>query len=211
MSPTTLESERYQPKFSVRMALRHHVVGQLKGNTLAGGKVYDNRPSSPDRAEQPCIYVHTKDEPAEIFGTSPPSYERSLQLWIDIYAEATAGDPNPMDPMDVIASQVEWNLHAVQLEIVQAMQRDTDAGLDSPFKFNPGKSGLVGTSMDTDDQGLRLEAGCRITWRFVYVSEFDEGLLDGAEITPFQIATVGWDIDGDGLTDVTDEIRLAQP
>jgi hypothetical protein len=210
MSPTTLESERYQPDTSVRMAIRKHAVANLKDHTLAGCKVYDNRSTPPDRSEQPCILVHTKDEPARRFQVTPIAYERELTIEIDIYCEGTEGDANPVDLVDMMASQVERVMHGVQMEIVQAMMLAEDQGIDSPFKFNPDKSGLTGTSMETEGEALRAEAGCRISWRITYVTEVDEAELAGDDITPFELASVQWNLPGDLDVDATDDIRPEQ-
>jgi hypothetical protein len=209
MSPTTLETERYQPEPSIRMAIRKHVVANLKDHTLCGCRVYDNRSTPPHRDEQPCLLVYTKEETARKFQVAPIAYERELSLEIEVYAEGTEGDANPMDLADMIASQVERVLHGVQIELVQAMILATDQGIDSPFKFNPDKSGLQRTSMDTSGEGARQEAGSQITWTMAYVTEIDEADLV-MDITPFELGSVVWNLVGDADVDATDDIRPPQ-
>ena len=210
MTPTTLELDRYQPDESVRMAFRHYVVATLKDRTLAGCRVYDNRVTDPQREEQPCIVVSTKDEPASRFQSAPTAYERTLTLWVDIFAEATEGDRAPQDLVDVMASQVERALTLAQMGIIQAIFEADRTGADCPFAFNPDKSGLTGTAMDQDADGIRLEAGARISWILVYVTEVDEAELVVEEITPFELGSVTWDLGGDGEIDAEDDIRPAQ-
>jgi len=212
MSPTppTLETERWLPVPSARMALRKYVVASLRDRTLVGCRVYDARSTPPRDDDESSIFVHCKDERAELFQDTPRAYVRTLQCWIDIYERATEGDENPADLVDAIAAQVEAIMHLVEHEITQAQLADA---LDDPltWSLHRGRSGYQGTSMDQDDEGHQLEAGARITWNLTYVTEVGEDQLLADKITPFDRATVAWDLDADGEIDATDAIHLEQP
>ena len=208
--PTNLAPESDQHPASIRMMLRHHAVSRIVNETLAQHRVYDNRPDRPEPEEQPCVYVHTKDEAASRFGDAPTEYERTLTLWIDIYASATPMDVNPVDLVDVIAAQAERQMLLVQHDITAAQIAAREEGVELGWGFNPDKSGLQGTSMDTDAEGRQLDAGARITWNLVYVQQYDETAFLPEEITPMSIAGVKWDVDGDGAVDAEDDIELAQ-
>lgn len=190
---------------SVRRALRRFVVATLKGRTKAGSSVFAMRPSPPQRAELPAIFVHSKDEPTSRFQVTPTAYERTLRLWIDVYAEEGDVDRSE-DLVDEIAAEVEHLMELVAHSLTEASRRP-----ECPFGFNPDKSGLAETQMDTDDEGARLEAGCRITWELVYVVEIDEAVLLADKIEPFRVASLGWDVDGDGLAEVSDTVPMPQP
>lgn len=210
MSPTppSIAPASWQEVASVRMQLRHYVVAELKENTLAGCRVFSNRSTRIDAGHEPIILVHAKDEPAAIFEDSPRSYRRELTLWLDLYAEATTGDPDPSDVIDVLAAQVEARMVVIAHALNQASQA---LGDNAPWTFAPSQSGLRGTSMDVDGEGAVLEAGARITWGLVYVEAIDEARFLPQSIQPFALAVVNWDIDSDGEVDATDDIHPPQP
>lgn len=209
-TPANLSSVSTQFTGSARAMMRKHVVARLCGRTLAGNRVFDNRVTRPDTEEQPCIYVLVKDEPAERFEDTPVSYDRNLTLYLEVYAHGGVGDPNPADLIDAICNQVEHQMQAVQRDLVLEQIRAGQEGEDLGWCFNPDKSGLQGTSMDADAEGIQLEAGARVTWSLSYVTRFDESELDGEEVLPLEGINAHWDLNSDGEINATDDIELLQ-
>lgn len=92
----------------IRTQIRQEVVNLLKGNTVAGNKVYGSRIRPLDNL--PAIAVFTLNEEAETVTISyPRTQSRNLNLAVEIYVKANTGFD---DEADALAAEVEALLAA---------------------------------------------------------------------------------------------------
>lgn len=88
-----------------RKAIRARVRTVLLNNTDAADRVYANRVTPHFTTELPAIVIRTETEDVErVFEVEPRTYKRSLQLVIEILAEA---DSSLDDELDDLANAVQ--------------------------------------------------------------------------------------------------------
>lgn len=136
-----------------RTAIRQQAVGQLLGRTLAGSSVYASRVapliSNGWQSELPAICVYTMDESGEVFNAAPREYLRTVQLVVEIHANA---DQALDDVLDQMARQVENLL----------LQDDTLGDTVNDLRY-------AQTRMVIRDEGEDLIGGCRIVFNAEYL------------------------------------------
>jgi Flp pilus assembly protein TadG len=94
-----------------RTDIREAVKTMLLSNTVAGLNVYSNRVSAFWKAELPSISIFTTEEEATPRDANNKSYVRTMQLRLEVHAEAT----EDLDTfLDNAAVQVEDILNADQ-------------------------------------------------------------------------------------------------
>ncbi len=129
-----------------RETIRKKAVELLLGKTSAGFRVYASRVapfiSNEWQNDLPAVVVYTMDESAEIYNVAPREYRRTVELVIEVHANATSAMD---DVLDAIARQIEQTLLA----------DDTLGGTANDVQ-------LSRTRMVIRDEGQELLGGCRI-------------------------------------------------
>lgn len=87
-----------------RQEIREAVKAMLLDQTLANANVYSNRVSTFWKQQLPSISVFTRDEETTPRDLANSKYVRTLNLTIEIHAEAKE---NLDDTLDTIADQIE--------------------------------------------------------------------------------------------------------
>lgn len=121
-----------------RKNIRDAVVTMLSGNTAAGTNVYANRETRLWQSELPAILVYTRDESAESRDLSGRQSIRTLDLVIEIKAEA---NDTIDDDLDDLATEVEDIISADRSltgTAIAAVYKGTTLALDSDSEIEKG-------------------------------------------------------------------------
>lgn len=159
-----------------RQVIRHAVVAQLLGNTVAGARVFAARRVPFQRVELPAVAVYVPTESVEVTSraTAPRELDRRAQVVVEACAQG-AGDVD--DALDEIALQVENALHADW----------TLGGVASDLL-------LVSTEVDVMDDGKQLIGVARLEFEVRYYSDaVFAGTLDDFKTADVQHGTLARD------------------
>lgn len=145
-----------------RTAIRNKVVELLLGRTNVDQSVYASRVkpflSNNWQNELPAIVVYTMDENGEIFTAAPREYLRTVEVVVEVHAEA---DEALDDVLDVISRQVEQVL----------LEDDSLGGTANDFTYSR-------TKMVIRDEGKELIGGCRIIFDAEYLDRHPGDLFN---------------------------------
>lgn len=125
-----------------RKSIRDAVVALLDGNTSAGNNVYANRETTLWESELPAILVYTADESAEPRDASGRTYIRTLDLNIQIKAEA---NDTVDDDLDALATEVEdiiSNDRSLSGTAISSVYKSTEISLDAESETEKGVATL---------------------------------------------------------------------
>jgi hypothetical protein len=141
-----------------RQRIRQAFQAALDGRTVAGGRIWTNRPSPLSQGpsalgglrELPAVLVYTRDERAQVFDESPRRYRRHAELMAECALEVGA-DTAIDDDLDAFAQQVETAILA----------DDTLGGIANDTQ-------LTGTTMAIVDAGARLIGAVVLSFQVEY-------------------------------------------
>ena len=136
-------------------------VATLMGRTSALERVFLERETAywPE-TESPALAVYVRDERNQKLSADPLTYERSLDVWVDLYVRDSHGEL-VMGLAHDLSKQVEDLLHPVLFQGFPGL----------PITVNHEETGLESTVYDQDPAGERIDAGVRQTWKVVYHTE----------------------------------------
>jgi len=111
-----------------RTALRASTVALLKGATEAGDRVFPSRFMPTRKTEFPAVLVYTLEEDMERNGSSPPQFEHTLTMVIDVRVEMDMDAADAADDIDALSQAIlnrlltnpEW---VRQAETISAIKR----------------------------------------------------------------------------------------
>lgn len=132
-----------------RKAIRDALVTMLSGETEAGTNVYANRETGLWQSELPAILVYTEQESAEPRDLSSRKYIRTLQLRVELKAEANS---TVDDDLDDLAEEVE--------DIIDADQSITGTVLSTV---------LTNTELSVDADGEKEIGVCILNFECKYI------------------------------------------
>ena len=174
-----------------RKAIRRAVIRSLRGRTAAGAEVHGMR-ADPVRTDSDgpfSMSVYTLAEDVAVDSDAPRSYERTLELAVEIFVERVpelqdvAADLS--DAVDDLVAQVE----ALVEPCLVAINNLRVEGLRCPLQLNPSKTSMQRVEVEVDKDGRQLAGNARVVWRVVYFTEVDEEELadprplDGLRVT----------------------------
>lgn len=185
-----------------RTLLRRFVRDRLIGRTLAGERVSTN-PGVPVGGEGSYeLRIHDRAETVETFEEAPRSYERSLTLAVDCYAERSL-DFTDDQSLDERVDALAWEVERILSPLLPS--HDLGAcGISVVWE----KTGFASLQTDFGADGERVEGGCRLEWTVAYVTSHHREGAGSLE----DLETVAVDLDSDQGDDpeAADEIAIDQ-
>ncbi|MEF2145125.1 MAG: hypothetical protein V3573_06740 [Desulfovibrionaceae bacterium] len=173
-----------------RSRIRQAVVAALLGKTGAGSRVFASRTRPLASRQLPAIGVYALSEEADHQRTSPRTYERILQLAVDVITWEDAG-------LDAALDQLCVEIEAVLLP------DPTLGGACEDFTYRRAEINLLPAQSSDPGKGAAL-----LVFEATYSTDQPTPSLDD-----FRTAVAGWDLapEPDGVPEAVDTITLPQP
>lgn len=163
-----------------RKKIRAALVTKLTSHTDAGNRVYASRVKPIWNDTYPLILIQTNNESIETFNQAPKEYKRTLQIEIQIMAEAvTTGAID--DILDTVGAQVEARLYE---EGTQLFDEDDNELCE--------EVALRGAEMVIDKEGDRLYGVLSLNYEVVY---YTEPICDASELEWLDTVHVDYDLE----------------
>ena len=191
-------------------AIRHSIASALKGKTIAGNRVVEqrNEPIRPDVEGGPVLSVFTLDEDAQVQIDGPQrTYRVALELAVELFleerptADPTAGAAD--NRVDDLSAQV----FCVVEPCIAKLEGTPIDGAPHALDLNPSESVYDRTDVGFDSKGRQIAGSARMVWTVTYARSVP---LQNEEID-LEAVSIAWDFPPpDGETDAGDEIANLQ-